>query len=147
MEDLQKSCIQDGYNEEKKMEEKQLHQEWEKRCIQEEILWRQKSRVQWLKAGEKNTKFFHKSTITHRNHNIILKIRDEEGKELESHKEIEKSLVQHFQDIAKEPEVDRSEAIQRILRHIPRLVTEEHNQNLRKPIYARGSRSSSPRDA
>jgi hypothetical protein len=69
MEDIQKYCIQDGYNEEKKMEEKQLHREWEKRCMQEEILWRQKSRVQWLKAGEKNTKFFHKSTIAHRNHN------------------------------------------------------------------------------
>ena len=63
-----------------------------------------------------------------------MKIRDEASKELESHKEIEKSLVQHFQDIAKEPEVDRSKAIQRILRHIPILVVEEHNQNLRKPI-------------
>jgi hypothetical protein len=63
-------------------------EEWEKRCKEEEI-YGDKSRVQWLKVGEKNTKFFHESTIAHRNHNKILKIRDHKGKELESHKEIE----------------------------------------------------------
>jgi len=61
------------------VEENQLHQEWDKRCKQEEISWRNKSRVQWLKEGEKKTKFFHKSTITHMIHNRILKIRDHEG--------------------------------------------------------------------
>jgi hypothetical protein len=74
MDQLQELCIQEGYNEERKVEENQLHQEWEKICKQEEILWRQKSRVQWLKEGEKNTKFFHKSTIAHMTHNRILKI-------------------------------------------------------------------------
>jgi len=132
MEQRQKSCTHDGYNEEKKLEENQLHREWEKRCKEEEI-YGDKSRVQWLKVGEKNTKFFHESTTAHRNHNKILKIRDHKGKELESHKEIENARVHHFQDIAKEIEVDRSEAIQRIMRHIQRLVTEDHNQNLRKP--------------
>jgi hypothetical protein len=90
--------------------------------------------VQWLKEGEKNTKFFHRSTIARRSHNRILKIRDQEGIERESHQKIEKSLVNYFQDIAREPNLDRSKSSLRILRHIPRLVTEQHNKNLRKPI-------------
>jgi hypothetical protein len=131
---LQEQCIQEGYNEERKKEENQLIQDWEAICKQEEILWRQKSRVQWLKEGEKNTKFFHRSTLARRTHNKILKIRDQEGIERYSHQDIESSLVNHFQDIAREPNLDQTEAIHRILRHIPRLVTEEHNINLRKPI-------------
>jgi hypothetical protein len=43
-------------------------------------------------------------------------------------------LVNHFHGIAQEPNQDRTEAIQRITQHIPRLVTEEQNINLNKPI-------------
>jgi ATP phosphoribosyltransferase len=63
-----------------------------------------------------------------------LKIRDQDGIERESHQEIENTLVNHFQGIAKEPNQDRSEAIQRIIQHIPKLVTEDQNVSLSKPI-------------
>jgi hypothetical protein len=43
-------------------------------------------------------------------------------------------LVSHFQGIAQEPNQDRTEAIQRINQHILRLVIEEQNINLNKPI-------------
>jgi hypothetical protein len=63
-----------------------------------------------------------------------MKIRDQEGIERESHQDIENTLVNHFQNIAREPNLDRTEAIHRILRHIPRVVTMDHNLNLNKPI-------------
>ena len=111
-----------------------MTQEWEGRCQQEEILWRRKSRIRWLKERERNTKFFHRTTIAKRAHNKILKIKDRDGIEQESHKEIENTLVNHFHGRAQEPNKDRTKAIQRIIQHIPCLVTEEQNNNLNKPI-------------
>jgi len=91
-----------------------MTQEWEGRCQQEEILWHQKSQIRWIKEGERNTKFFHRTTIARRAHNKILKIKDQDGIEQESHKEIENTLVSQFHGISQEPNKDRSEAIQRI---------------------------------
>ena len=65
-------------------------------CKQEEIIWKQKSRVLWLKEGERNTRFFHKSTMANKAHNKISSIKNEGGNLLNSHEEIEAVLVQHF---------------------------------------------------
>jgi hypothetical protein len=43
----------------------------------EEISWRQKSRIQWLKEGEKTTKFFHRSMIHRRFINCITKLEND----------------------------------------------------------------------
>ena len=50
---IQEQCIQEGYNEGRKKEENHLSQKWETRCEKEETLWREKSRVRWLKEREK----------------------------------------------------------------------------------------------
>jgi hypothetical protein len=134
MRKLHELFIQEGYTEDQKKEENQMLQEWEARCKQEETLWLQKYRISWLKEGERNTKFFHRTTIARRSHNKILKIRDQDRIERESHQDIENTLVNHFQGIAKEPNRDRSAAIQRITQHIPKLVTEDQNVILCKPI-------------
>jgi len=49
--------------------------------------------------------------MARRAHNKILKIRDQDGIERESHKEIETTLVNHFQGIALEPNQEKTEAI------------------------------------
>ena len=111
-----------------------LQQEWDNRCLQEEIFWRQKPGVQWIKEGERNTKFFHRSTITHRNTNIIVKLKDQHGIERNTHEEMEKVLLQHFQKIAEETSKDRYQFMEKFTQYIPKLVTREDNFNLNKPV-------------
>ena len=45
--------------------------------FEEESLWAQKSRSKWIIQDDKNTKFFHQSTLPRRHHNRILALKDE----------------------------------------------------------------------
>ncbi len=49
---------------------------FEELCLLEEIKWKQRSRVQWLKAGDANTKFFHIKANRRRSQNFISQLSD-----------------------------------------------------------------------
>lgn len=98
------------------------------------MLWRQNSRVRWLKYGEKNTKLFHSTTIQRMMHNNITHIQNEQGIKVEKHEEIESALLNYFKQMHREPNGDRSQAIEKITQNIPKLISEEHNQMILKPV-------------
>ncbi|GAU41508.1 hypothetical protein TSUD_302460 [Trifolium subterraneum] len=54
--------------------EKELQREYNHILFQEEMLWFQKSREQWVKLGDKNSSFFHAQTIIRRKRNRIHKL-------------------------------------------------------------------------
>lgn len=79
LEQIHKEWIQGNMTQETRNTEQKLMHELQTRCQEEETLWKQKSRIQWIKEGEKNTKFFHISAIDHRCANKILRIKDDQG--------------------------------------------------------------------
>jgi hypothetical protein len=88
---IQSQIRDQGISEDLKTQEATISQKLEERKAQEEILWRQKSRIQWLKEGDRNTKFFHRSTIQRRHANRITQLITENGQTLHSHEDLEKS--------------------------------------------------------
>ena len=67
-------------------------------AVAEDISWRQKSRETWLKEGDRNTGFFHRTTNAHRRRNYIKSI-SINGSKLEKEAEIKDGLVAAFQNL------------------------------------------------
>lgn len=135
MEEIQQQIIHEGRTDSLASKEPDLQKQLEERHKQEEILWKQKSIVRWLKEGERNTKFFHRSTVQRRMQNRITHITNQQGEKVEQYEEIQKVLLSHFKNIQQEElNIDRQPAIDKITQLIPKLVNAEHNQMLLRSV-------------
>ena len=94
---------------------------------QSEVIWRQKSKELWLKLGDKNSKFFHLSTIIHRRRNNIDAIKNEEGTWINESSQIRAHFRDNFVDLFKEEEVCFPEHLDHLV--LP-CITEEENEGL-----------------
>jgi hypothetical protein len=73
--------------------------ELEKVAHMEEVSWRQKSRVLWLKEGEdNNTKFFHKMANSHRHYNYMERV-EVDGAVYEEAPEVREKVVQFYESL------------------------------------------------
>lgn len=98
-----------------------------------EILWKQKSRELWLKKGDRNTKFFHLSTIIQRRHNNIDAIKFEDGSWVTSSKDIRLPFFNSFKSMFTKEEVFFPKHLDNL---ISPCITEEENsilQNIPTP--------------
>ncbi|XP_010236428.1 uncharacterized protein LOC104584030 [Brachypodium distachyon] len=66
---------------------------------QEELLWMQRSRINWLKAGDRNTCFFHSKAVWRAKKNKITKLKDSNGNWKMEPPELEKLATDYFKDI------------------------------------------------
>ncbi|XP_026378352.1 uncharacterized protein LOC113272770 [Papaver somniferum] len=105
----------------------------------EEIFWRQKYRVESLKYGDLNTKFFHTSTPVRRRRNSICKLKDSAGKWLTSAEDIEKEIVNHFSFIfnSTTTSLDRAE----IESLFPSIIFKNENNNITREVSVTETKS------
>lgn len=54
---------------------KKIQEDIKRLWRQEELFWCQRSRVKWLKDGDRNSKFFHATTIQRRGNNLMIDCR------------------------------------------------------------------------
>lgn len=79
--------------------EKHLKQELNNLLEQEDLRWRQRAKVDWLKGGDCNSKYFHASVKQRRRRNQILEIEDVEGNKYTTQETVEQAFVEYFQDL------------------------------------------------
>lgn len=109
--------------------EEELQVELSEWLLRSEILWKQKSRELWLKEGDRNTKFFHLSTIIRRRQNNIDAIKTEEGCWVTNSNQIRQLFYSSFKSLFTEECVNFSEHLDNLLTSC---ITEEENSMLKK---------------
>ena len=82
-----------------RIQEGQLIKEFLAACKGEESMLRQESRIQWLKLGEQNSKFFHRSIKSRINKKKTVQIEDEFGNTFSSYSKVVSTTVNHFQNL------------------------------------------------
>ncbi|CAL8995128.1 unnamed protein product [Prunus brigantina] len=65
----------------------------------EALFWQQKSRIQWLQEGDRNTKFFHMTTVIRRRRNKIERLKNEEGVWVEDAVQMKGLAVKYFSNL------------------------------------------------
>ena len=102
-------------------------------CRLEESYWKIKSRIPWLREGDKNSKFFHKHAEVRKHFKTVRKI-DYMGSQISTFEEIKQAAHDHFHEIYSEnfPGMDFSQSD--ILENIPSLVPECANTLLLRPV-------------
>ncbi|KAG6783513.1 hypothetical protein POTOM_012962 [Populus tomentosa] len=68
-------------------------------CKDEESYFKQKSRVQWLQLGDKNTTFFHKSLLHRQVRNVIHNLQDDNGTLVHDPEDIGKMASTYFENL------------------------------------------------
>ncbi|RVW12831.1 hypothetical protein CK203_113433 [Vitis vinifera] len=71
--------------------------ELEELILREEIHWRQKAKVKWVKEGDCNSKFYHKVANGRRNRKYIKELENERGLVLKNAESITEEILHYFE--------------------------------------------------
>ncbi|CAM8982614.1 unnamed protein product [Rhodiola kirilowii] len=123
-------------NEETTLEEARLSDELDEELEREEIWWRQRSRTEWLKAGDRNTPFFHAKASQRRKANHIEGLRDASGEFCSTENEITTIITDYFSHIFQSQVSLQEDKWNEALDMIPRIVSDEMNTMLTAPFTA-----------
>jgi hypothetical protein len=77
-------------------EMKLIHKEMEALLEKSDKQWRQRAKIEWLRCGDRNTKFYHPCANARRKSNTIYEIIDAEGRQCKMEEKIQMSFVEYF---------------------------------------------------
>lgn len=128
IEDLKKQ-LDNAQNENLLTSDEELEIKW-KLCAayrEEELYWRQKSRVLWLRGGDRNTRYFHAKTKQRRARNRITRLMNSMNDWVYSAKDTEAVASGYFHDLFT---TSNPNTIEDTIRYITEEVIDEMNKDL-----------------
>ena len=95
--------------------------------IEEEKMWKQRSRTLWLQEGDQNTRFFHNRAFHRFHQNQIVELQDSYGVVCLGEDEISTILIDYYQSLLTSTTPTN---LEEALATIPELITKEINSML-----------------
>ncbi|KAL9681535.1 hypothetical protein QQ045_013320 [Rhodiola kirilowii] len=111
-------------------EEGNLSEELDQWLLREEVLWMQRSRISWLKHGDRNSKFFHACANQRRKKNWIKELRDARGNRFSDNSRITSLAADYFDDIFRPSYAGSDVDWSQQLECLQPSISEEVNQSL-----------------
>ncbi|KAJ6356597.1 hypothetical protein OIU78_004652 [Salix suchowensis] len=96
---------------ERRQEERKWASTYANLCRDEEAYFKQKSRIQWLKLGDQNTRFFHKSLIHRQSRNTIRSLTDTMGNEITGDSALGNMAVQYYKTLLQSTVRERDDSV------------------------------------
>ncbi|XP_074306059.1 uncharacterized protein LOC141641287 [Silene latifolia] len=97
---------------------------------QEEQFWRQRSRVLWLRDGDKNTTYFHRKARQRKKKNRIKLLVDDSGRSFDTEEGMERVAVEYFMNLF---ETSNPIVTEDVTAGVEGRVSDEINGELREP--------------
>ncbi|KAF8393368.1 hypothetical protein HHK36_021611 [Tetracentron sinense] len=95
-ENLKKLQEEEKFNRDRQRDfQRELKRAWE----DVEHFWETKARIDWLKAGHKNTSYFHANTIQRKQKNHIVGLEDANGAGTDNKEHVERIILDYFENI------------------------------------------------
>ncbi|KAF7133357.1 hypothetical protein RHSIM_Rhsim09G0070000 [Rhododendron simsii] len=123
--------LENGFHPDLMAMEKELIGELEDLWQKNSMYWHQRFRVKWLQMGDRNSHFFHLSTIQRRQRNQIMKLKDSNGDWKTEHKEVADVIKKHFQELYKAPP---NRCFDDMLSLIDPVISPEWNEQLSREV-------------
>ncbi|KAF8093205.1 hypothetical protein N665_0388s0006, partial [Sinapis alba] len=98
--------IEEDLSDELLVKEGELLKEFEVVLEKEEVIWFQKLREKWVAHGDRNTKFFHMSTIIKRRRNRVDMLKNDANQWISDAQALEKLAVNYFKTLYSLENVD-----------------------------------------
>ncbi|CAM8885253.1 unnamed protein product [Rhodiola kirilowii] len=120
--------------EENTKREASLVEELDEWLAREELWWRQRSRAEWLKHGDRNTAYFHAKATHKRKRNNIDHLQNQAGELCESEQDIASIVFNYFSGIFASQVDSSCDRWNQEFGIVPRLISEEMNEMLNAPF-------------
>ncbi|KAL4319850.1 hypothetical protein GQ457_18G018210 [Hibiscus cannabinus] len=92
--------------------ESELKAELDEVLKQEESFWQQKSRTNWVSKGDRNTSYFHASTMIRRRHNTVRRLELSDGQWCNDTRKLKSHALQFYQSLfSSQPRSKESEPV------------------------------------
>ncbi|XP_057779620.1 uncharacterized protein LOC130998207 [Salvia miltiorrhiza] len=110
-----------------KDDQRALENELDELLQREDVMWKQRSRTDWMAEGDRNTSYFHKVAEGRRSRNHIREIKMVDGRVTRKNEEMDEVFRSYFQELFTLESPHNPDVV---LQSIEPVVTEEMNREL-----------------